>query len=122
MAWGLQARGVVPLANILQTKVRVMTKFKFASDAIDEAIAALFPRDSDDAIRELVEKSVVRVVGQDPADLGIDLDEIADAVVAEEFDNLTEKQRQAVNERVAEELTERLKEIFREHARAVLRG
>lgn len=99
-----------------------MTKFKFASDAIDEAIAPLFPRDSDDAIRELVEKSVVRVVGQDPADLGIDLDEIADAVVAEEFDNLTEKQRQAVNERVAEELTERLKEIFREHARAVLRG
>jgi len=99
-----------------------MTKFKFASNAIDEAIAPLFPRDSDDAIGELVEKSVVRVVGQDPADLGIDLDEIADAVVAEEFDNLTEKQRQAVNERVAEDLAERLKEIFREHARAVLRG
>lgn len=99
-----------------------MTKFKFVSDAIDEAIAPLFPRDSDDAIRELVEKSVVRVVGQDPADLGIDLDEIADAVVAEEFDNLTEKQRQAVNERVAEELTERLQEIFREQVRSVLRG
>jgi NAD(P)-dependent dehydrogenase (short-subunit alcohol dehydrogenase family) len=58
-----------------------MTKFKFASDAIDEAIAPLFPRDRDDAIRELVEKSVVRVVGQDLADLDIDLDEIADAVV-----------------------------------------
>jgi len=99
-----------------------MTKFKFASDAIDEAIAPLFPRDRDDAIRELVEKSVVRVVGQDPADLGIDLVEIADAVVAEEFDNLTEKQRQAVNERVAEEMTERLQEIIREHVRAVLRG
>jgi len=99
-----------------------MTKFKFASDAIDEAIAPLFPRDSDDAIRELVEKSVVRVVGQDPADLGIDLVEIADAVVAEEFDNLTEKQRRAVNERVAEEVTERLKEIIREHVRSTLRG
>jgi hypothetical protein len=99
-----------------------MNKFKFASDAIDEAIAPLFPRDSDDAIRELVEKSVVRVVGQDLADLDIDLGEIADAVVAEEFDNLTEKQRQAANERIAEELTERLKEIFREHARSILRG
>jgi hypothetical protein len=99
-----------------------MTKVKFASDAIEEAIAPLFPRDSDDAIRELVEKSVVRVVGQDPADLGIDLDEIADAVVAEEFDNLTEKQRQAVNARVAEDLTERLQEIFREHVGSVLRG
>ena len=99
-----------------------MTKFKFASDAIDEAIAPLFPRDSDDAIRELVEKSVVRVVGQDPADLGIDLVEIADAVVAEEFDNLTERQRQAVHERVAEDMTERLQEIIREHVRSTLRG
>ena len=99
-----------------------MTKFKFASDAIDEAIAPLFPRDSDDAIRELVEKSVVRVVGRDPADLGIDLVEIADAVVAEEFDNLTEKQRQAVNERVAEEMTARLQEIILEHVRSTLRG
>lgn len=103
-------------------KVGFMTKFKFASDAVDEAITPLFPRDRDDAIRELVEKSVVRVVGQDLTDLGIDLDEIADAVVAEEFDNLTEEQRQAVNDRVAEELTGRLQEIFREHARAVLRG
>jgi hypothetical protein len=99
-----------------------MTKSKFAPDAIEKAIAPLFPRASDDAIRELVENSVVRVVGQDPADLGIDLDEIADAVVAEEFNNLTEKQRQAVNERVAEELTERLEEIFREHVRSTLRG
>ena len=99
-----------------------MTKFKFASDAIDEAIAPLFPRDSDDAIRELVEKSVVRVVWQDPTDLGIDVDEIADVVVAEEFNKLSEEQRQAVNERVAEELTGRLQEIFREHAGAVLRG
>ena len=41
-----------------------MRKSKFASDAIDEAIAPLFPRDSDDAIRELVEKSVARVVGK----------------------------------------------------------
>ena len=80
------------------------------------------PRDRDDAIRELVEKSVVRVVGQDLADLGIDLDEIADAVVAEEFNNLSEKQQHAVNERVAEEMTERLQEIIREHVRSVLRG
>lgn len=99
-----------------------MTKLMFASDAVDEVIDPLFSRDRDDEIRELVEKSVVRVVGQDLTDLGIDLDVIADAVVAEEFDNLTEGQRQAVNERVAEELTGRLQEIFREHAGAVLRG
>lgn len=99
-----------------------MRKSKFASDAIDDAIAPLFPRNSDDAIRELVEKSVFRVVGQDLSDLGIDLDEIADAAVAEEFDCLSVEQQQAVNESVGEELTERLKEIFREHARSILRG
>ncbi|MFM8734727.1 MAG: hypothetical protein ACKOC8_05970, partial [Pirellulales bacterium] len=99
-----------------------MRKSKFASDAIDEAIAPLFPRDSDDAIRELVEKSVARVVGQDPADLGIDLDEIADAVVIDEFNKLSPEQQNAVNESVAEELTDRLKDMFREHVRSILRG
>jgi hypothetical protein len=99
-----------------------MTKLKFASDAIDEAIAPLFPRGGDDAIRELAEKSVIRVGGQDLSDLDIDLGEIVDAVAAEEFDNLTDEQRQAANERIAEELTERLKEIFREPVRSILRG
>ena len=99
-----------------------MRKSKFASDAIDEAIAPLFPRASDDAIRELVENSVVRVVGQDPADLGIDLDEIADAVVIDEFNKLSPEQQNAVNESVAEELTDRLKDMFREHVRSILRG
>ncbi len=99
-----------------------MRKSKFASDAIDEAIVPLFPRDSDDAIRELVEKSVVRVVGEDPADLGIDLDEIAYAVAADEFNKLSPEQQNAVNESVAEELTDRLKDMFREHVRSILRG
>ena len=87
-AWhGVREPGGLSLGRYLShSGVFAMRKSKFASDAIDEAIAPLFPRDSDDAIRELVEKSVFRVVGQDPADLGIDLDEIADAVVAEEFE------------------------------------
>ena len=99
-----------------------MRKFEFATNAIDAVIAPLFPRDSEDAIRELVEKSVVRVVGQDPADLGIDLDEIADVVVIDEFNKLSPEQQNAVNESVAEELTDRLKDMFREHVRSILRG
>ena len=99
-----------------------MAKSVFLSDAIDEAVAPLFPRDSDEAIREIVENSVARVVGQDLTDSAINLDEITDAVVAEEFDNLSEEQQQAVEERVAEEMTSRLKEMIREHVRSVLRG
>jgi hypothetical protein len=54
--------------------------------------------------------------------LEIDLDEIADAVGTEEFDSLSPEQQNAVNESVAEKLTDRLKEIFREHVGSILRG
>lgn len=99
-----------------------MRKSKFATNAIDAVIAPLFPRDSEDAIRELVERSVVRVLGEDLDDLGIDLDEIADAVVVEEFNNLSPEQRSAANRMVAEEIEEGLKEKIREHVKTILRG
>ena len=50
------------------------------------------------------------------------LGEIADAVVTDEFNKLSPEQQNAVNESVAEELTDRLKDMFREHVRSILRG
>jgi hypothetical protein len=50
------------------------------------------------------------------------LDEIADEVVGEEFDKLPEKQRNAVEGRIVEEITDRLKEMIRGEVRVVLRA
>ena len=99
-----------------------MRKFEFATNAIDAVVAPLFPRDSEDAIRELVERSVVRVFGEDLDDLDIDLDEIADAVVIEEFNNLSPEQRSAANRRVSDAVEERLKEMIRENVKSILRS
>jgi hypothetical protein len=59
---------------------------------------------------------------EDLDDLGIDLDEIADSVVREEFDKLTPEQQDAANGVVYDAVEPRLKELIREHVRSVLRG
>jgi len=104
------------------SQVRSMRKCLFRSETFDAVIPTLFPRDIDETIRGVVEKSVVRVIGQSPMDSDVVLDEIADEVVAEEFDKLPEEQRDAAEGRIVEEITDRLKEMIRGEVRAVLRG
>jgi len=99
-----------------------MRKCLFRSETFDAVIPALFPRDIDETIRAVVEKSVVRVIGQSSMGSDVVLDEIADEVVAEEFDKLPEEQRDAAEGRIVEEITDRLKEMIRGEVRAVLRG
>jgi hypothetical protein len=99
-----------------------MDDTRIAAKAIDTTIASLFPRDGEGAIRELVERTIVRVLVEDLDDLGIDLDEIADSVVREEFDKLTPEQQDAANGVVYDAVEPRLKELIREHVRSVLRG
>lgn len=103
-------------------KVSSMKKRLFSSETFDAAIPTLFPRDIDETIRELVEKSIVRVIGQSSMNSDVVLDEIADEVVGEEFDKLPEKQRNAVEGRIVEEITDRLKEMIRGEVWVVLRA
>jgi hypothetical protein len=94
---------------------------KFAAEMIDEAFASRFPRNIDEVLGEVVERAIGRVVGQNLSDAAINLDEIADEVVAEELDALPEETKSLIDDAFVEAIAHRAKDMLRGEVKSSLR-
>ena len=95
---------------------------KFAVEMIDEAFESRFPRDINEVLGDVVVRSIGRVLGRELFDSAIDLDEIAEGVVSEEFDALSEENRVLIDGVIVESITDRVKDMLRDEVKSTLRA